>query len=246
MKSSPLPLSLLAAAALLGSIPVASAQTVTVDLQPGTDQPSGLFIDTVFNGNPFTSPALAFNVTITEVESVPVVNPLTWIGFCIELSQGVDTGSGLTYQLSSLAGALPADSALRAARIAWLMDNHAPSAQASGWSHTTTTPLSLAMQLAVWEVVADTDLSLTGASTGFNVGPQVDPTLANARSLAETWLTGLAGAGVNSSYVSQNYLIDALKSPDDQDLLYLRPIPEPSSALLFAAGSLVLFRRRRA
>jgi hypothetical protein len=102
------------------------------------------------------------------------------------------------------------------------------------------------MQLSVWEVIADSDLSLSGASTGFQVGTQVDPSLANAKSLAETWLTGLAGAGVDSSYVSQNYLIDALKSPSEQDLHYLRPIPEPTSALLFAAGSLVLFRRRRA
>lgn len=237
--------SLLFSVAIFGSASLLPAQTLTVDLQTASGQGSGVFENASYQGNPFTFPAVPFEVTITEVDGVSVTNPTTWIAFCIELIQGGNSGVVQEFQAAPLVSALLPDAGLRAARLAWIMDNFAPSAEPTGWPYSQALPLSVAMQLAVWELVSDDDLTLSGVGLGFNVGAQTDPTLANAAALTESWLGSLSAAGVDESYVSKNYIIGALTNPDNQDLLYLRTIPEPSSMWFLAFGTLALLRRRR-
>ena len=236
--------SLLSSLAILGFAPALRAQTLTVDVQVGSEQPTGNFENAIFEGNPFTSPTVAFGVTVLAVDGVPVVNPVTSIGFCIELAQPGDSGVIQDYQAAPLVSVLPADAALRAAHLSWLMDNHAPALEPENWASAPVS-LSLAMQLAVWEVVSDTDLSLSGPGGVFSVGSQSDPSLAGAVALAESWLTGLSLAGIDSTYSPQKYIVNALTRDDKQDLIFLTNIPEPSSMLLVAICSLALLRRRR-
>jgi hypothetical protein len=235
---------ILAAAVLYGLSPAVTAQTLTVDIQTAFGQPTGNFENATYQGNPYTNPTVAFGITVLAVDGVPVADPLTTIGFCIELAQSGDSGVVLDFQASDLAAALLPDGALRAAHLSWLMDNHAPALEPEFWQSAPVS-LSLAMQLAVWEVVSDTDLSLNGASDGFRVGAQSDPYLADAVGLAESWLTGLSLAGIDATYTPQKYVVNALTRDDKQDLIYLTNIPEPSSMLLAATCSLALLRRRR-
>ena len=236
--------SLLTTAAVFAFSPALQSQTLTVDVQTAFGQPTGNFENAIYDGNPFTNPTIAFGITVLAVDGVPVANPTTSIGFCIELAQAGDSGVVLDYQSVPLASLLAPDAALRVAHLSWLLDNHAPAIEPENWESSPVS-LSLAMQLAIWEVVSDSDLSLNGASDGFRVGTQTDASLADVVTLAESWLNGLSLAGIDSSYVSQKYVLNALANPEKQDLLFLTNIPEPSSMLLLATCSLALLRRRR-
>lgn len=239
-------LSFLTTAAFFGFTPALTAQTLTVDVQTAFGQPTGNFENAIFEGNSFTNPTVTFGVTVVAVDGVPVpvVNQTTSIGFCIELGQSGDSGVVLDYQAAPLASVLAPDAALRVAHLSWLLDNHAPAIEPENWDSVPVS-LSLAMQLAIWEVVSDTDLSLSGASDGFRVGTQSDASLADVVALAESWLNGLSLSGIDSSYVSQKYVLNALTNPEKQDLLFLTNIPEPSSMLLVATSAVALLRRRR-
>jgi len=104
------------------------------------------------------------------------------------------------------------------------------------------------MQLALWEIVHD-PASGNLSSGNFSVDTVAVPDIALGRSEAETFLAGIAGGWTYQPGFTFQYAkpVDAGNQPvpNGQDRLWV-VIPEPSSALLGAAGLLSLLRRRRA
>jgi hypothetical protein len=111
------------------------------------------------------------------------------------------------------------------------------------------------MQIALWEIIHDgTGNGLSVIAGGANPGDfrvediPDDPANPRAESgllYAEEFLTYIRNnTWTNTGGVTFHYAIPT--TPGEQDRLWVNVVPEPSSALLGAAGFLLLLRRRRA
>jgi hypothetical protein len=151
----------------------------------------------------------------------------TFAGFCIELSQSISSGNSYTdFSTTPLASAPIPGTAMGAAKAALLSElwgrNYASLSTATQYA---------AFQLAVWEIVQDTGLSLTGGT--------LRAASSTARTQAQTWLSQLNGTGPLAS-------VYAITSPTHQDFLVQQPsIPAPGAAGLGFAALALAARRRR-
>lgn len=226
--------------------------------------------------------ALGFQAQIIAVDGISYdLDPL--VTFCTELAEPI-SATTYTFQMAPMAyaaagrageegtasSAIPAGGigALRAARAQWLFDNHAVSEKLSDWTFSSTAPLSLAFQLALWEVTHDSDLSLTSNSGEIFIGTQSDTTRSNAIAIAQGWLDDLSVAGIDQSYTAQEYhlwvltsnsgnpangagfqdilIASKIGSPTDTVILEeVQLVPEPHTALMGCAGLSLLLRRKR-
>ncbi len=98
-----------------------------------------------------------------------------------------------------------------------------------------------AFQVAIWEIITDSDTVLDLASGGFTAANRHGASgdvIASATAL----LNGLSGAGAGG------YQITFLRSATSQDLITVSPVPLPGAAGLLAASVLAFgaIRRRRA
>jgi hypothetical protein len=150
--------------------------------------------------------------------------PETFTSFCVDLEQVVRTGTEYRFDVltSEEAGYTPAqDLALR--RL-W----------AGHFDDITGPDTSAAFQLAVWELVYDTDLNLsTGSFTSGGPGA--------SKTLAQGWLDGLGGEPLAGGLPT----LRVLRNDDSQDQLTV-DIPEPGAAACAFMGIVMLRRRRRA
>ena len=94
---------------------------------------------------------------------------------------------------------------------------------------------STAFQLAVWEIVYETSGTYS-VSSGVFTG--TDGT-AGVVALANTYLAGI------STITNSGFSIQRLVSPNQQDMIYARVIPEPATTALMGAGLLWLGYRAR-
>jgi hypothetical protein len=109
------------------------------------------------------------------------------------------------------------------------------------------------MQIALWEIIHEQTGQLSidteGAIAGsFGVEPvpadPANPRAENGRAHAEDFLTAVrSGTWTDVGGVGYYYVNPV--APEEQDLLWLTLVPEPSSCLLGAAGLLAALRRRR-
>jgi hypothetical protein len=166
--------------------------------------------------------------------------------FCIDLTASVN-GSTATYTRID-----PLATATQLAELSQLFDQYYPNKTTATYYSGGITNFgdfpdantSAAFQLAVWEIMFDTDLNLTtGTFTASS----------SAAALAQTYLTYVAG----HSGAAAGWTFFQFTSGDFQDYLSaeysqpLRQAPEPGSLLLlcsavFAAGAAALRRRQTA
>lgn len=174
---------------------------------------------------------VGFTVDITAVDNVPTDLPAI-AGFCIEVGEGISTGSYLSFDSDYLykasagrAGEVGTASSnipiggigqLRAAQARYLFDQYYTSSNLGLWSQTEANPNVHAFQLSLWEITHDSGLSLSsgslyiGAQTG-TAGVGLN-TRINAIALAQSWLTAVGAAGITESYQSTKYDVYTLTS----------------------------------
>lgn len=148
-----------------------------------------------------------------------------FMGFCLELAQSVSAGNTYTsYYVEPLTGVPDPGSnisATKADRIAELWGEE--------YANLDTADEFAAFQVAIWEIVTDNTLSLTGGT--FRVGS------GTVRTLATSMLLKVDGQGPRAAGLF------AIASEYKQDFV----VPAPGSGVLALGGILLgLSRRRRA
>ena len=228
--------------------------------------------------------AIGFQVTLQAVDGVAVdTSPIA--AFCSEIQEPISAESytfearhldelaaGQAAVSGTASAAIPAGGIgeLRAARLAYLFDQHYTSDVLAAWTMTTAEPTLHAFQLAVWEVTHDSDLDLFDSFGEVYVGAQNNTLRSNALNLAQDYLDEVASAGLSADYVSSQFAFWALTSAsgngvdgnpgfqdvilateigsdNEQELKPLLPTPEPGPVVLVAGGLgyLLLQRQRR-
>jgi hypothetical protein len=158
--------------------------------------------------------------------------------FCIDVTQWLVTGQQVQYELTRMEDSSYLNTSQRA-RISWLFD-HAASTLGSAAN-------DASFQLALWEQMYDSSpLSLLD---GANRGSFWSNSFSGSQAPAESWLTGLANAGITDAYRSTQYelfVLTPLNPVSNQSLIVARPIPEPSVLALIGLGfaGVALVRRR--
>jgi len=170
--------------------------------------------------------------------------------FCVDLKAYANVGPNPYTRYDGVFDTGDSDDATDAAQLSRLFDQHFPNPATgvfynggqTNFGSFTTTPLSAAFQLAVWEIWYDTDMNLAVGNFHATDGNGV-------AALAQTWLTAV-GTGnayadgwhlytfANASY--QDYLSVTYSEPR-------RQVPLPGTLALFGAAALAAgaVRRRR-
>jgi hypothetical protein len=232
---------------------------------------------------------IGFELTISAIDGEPVsIGPLAT--FCSEIEEPISAGTQYSFNaapLSSLAAGTAGQSgtgsvgipaggigSFRAARLAYLFDQHYISSALTDWTMTDANPTLHAFQLAVWEITHDTDLNLSDTNGIHYLSTQTggsNPTRRqNAVTLAQSWLDDVAVNVFDSTYVSQNFDILSLvsstgnpeadkdgfqdivlafdkSSPEATTFEELATVPEPAHYVLLLgllAGTLPVASRR--
>ena len=219
------------------SAPLMFAPAASADMLKATGFAFGSETISLVSPSPFVSrdvSAGAFNLN----------PPVGILAYCIDLFQTISFGTLYSnYTTTSLA----ADAQITAARkgeIAQLFHGfYAPSL--------TNSTKSAAFQLALWEILYETGptLNVDGgdlANRGVNYAKNPN-TPAGVVSLADTWLGGLG------SFSTDLGGFTTYRSPERQDQISYRPVPEstsavpepPTWALIFAGLTTLAFMTRR-
>jgi hypothetical protein len=164
--------------------------------------------------------------------------------YCIDLIQDIGIGNTYSYTIGTLssspkAGAYPSGTpttgmgVAKADEIEELYGQQLPQTLGGGSSADLA---SQAFQLAIWNIVYDTDLSVTSGAGSFSAGGDVDP---NAITLANTYLVDAANTGNQAKYDSTYKLVALIGLDGAQDQVAVDPnitftggqAPLPPSAL---------------
>ncbi len=200
--------------------------TFTLDLNTGIDAGMNYTDYVVGDTSAQSRFVIGFEITINDVDGTPLdIGPIA--AFCSELQEPISQ-STYTFKASPLrslaaghGGAAGTASAgipnngigvHRAARLAYLFDQHYISESLTAWNQNELH----AFQLAVWEITHDSDLSLSNVN-GWNYLPNQfggsDPDFRNdAIDLAQSYLDQISAADVAPSYRSDKFEFWALTS----------------------------------
>jgi hypothetical protein len=146
-------------------------------------------------------------------------NPVSLVAFCVDLAQGVGTGTFDVVSLLSYVG----NNAAKANRIAALIDDRAGSGIMAN---------DAAIQLAVWELMYETSNTLDVKANNFDTS-DINSSFQNT---ANSYLSS-AVANVNT--IDPNLRLYVAKSSSKQDLLFYTrtpAVPEPATWGMMIAG----------
>jgi hypothetical protein len=172
-----------------------------------------------------------------------------FVAFCVEPQQYISVGAPVTYTLrplSEAANSLGGIGADKADKLKELFGRNA----ASGGFATMTPARAAALQISIWEIVAETNssLSATAGNIRFTAAAgTVEFATASRQSIRDAGFMLAAINGAVNAPRASNLML--LQSSTGQDLLVFGRVPEPESwAMLIAGFGLVgaTLRRRRA
>jgi hypothetical protein len=173
----------------------------------------------------------------------------SFVAFCIEPQQFISLNAPVTYTvrpLSQAANSLGGIGADKADKLRELFGRNA----ASGGFATMTPARAAALQVSIWEIVAETSssLSTTAGNIRFTgAAGTVEVSTASRISIRDAGFMLAAINGAVNAPRADNLML--LQSTTGQDLLVFGRVPEPASwAMLIAGFGLVgaTMRRRRA
>jgi hypothetical protein len=203
------------AAAILALCAVGAQAASTLKVTGSTFGSDGLYIDRTSTNDYLHVDAGAVNLTF---------NGLSFMSYCVDVYQAASFG--VTYTDYAQVSGVSQFGATKANDLGRLFTSYG--------SLVDTKIESVAMQLAVWEIVDET------GSVGYNINGYNSrragtfsafsdgDTNLDAFRLANSWLSNLG--------TSNAFTVSALHSDSAQDFLVLAPVPEPSTYALMLAG----------
>jgi Thioester domain len=164
--------------------------------------------------------------------------------YCVDLAQNIGVGSSNYWSLRE------AEASAGIIRAAWLVEHFrptfdvliAPASDAAAWGATKETAIA-ALQVAVWEVLADAPGAYNLYSGGFRIAS--GGASAGVMNLARNFLAELESQSITGFTTDATWAYHAMR----QDQIVVNPIPEPSSILLFVGGAglvAIAAKRKRA
>lgn len=145
-----------------------------------------------------------------------------FVGFCIDINQSISSGNSYTsFSVTPLANAPIPSSAMGITKA-----NYIAEMWANEFTGLNSSDKYAAFQVAIWEIINDSGLSLTGGTFRAASG--------TVRTLAQSFLSKLDGIGTLAP-------VYAIASPYKQDFV----VPAPGAAGLALGGLLLGVSRRR-
>ncbi len=181
------------------------------------------------------------NVTAATGDAALLDSP--FVGYCIDLEDGVSTGNTHTWNVTDVASAPDGQYTMgtgKALRLAELWGRY--------HGLVDTAFKAAAFQLAVWEIVYEAEALQLGTydvtsgydrNTGFAVDASWHADFGNLTTLANSWVNGLDGTGPLANLM-------ALTNPRTQDFLVETvPVPVPGAVCLGIVGVSLISRLGR-
>jgi PEP-CTERM motif-containing protein len=174
--------------------------------------------------------AYAGEMTWTWLDGKPSGSETSFYSYCVDLLNNETS----TQEVSITASA----STDRAEKAAWLFNTYAAIVHGA----TGTGSMAAGLQLAIWEVLYDDGVSLTGGSNFWAVTTGTYATSTAALAAGTGYLKGLSDSGEGYKTASATVLDSPLGHGQDQ---MIKTVPEPGTLLLLATGLIGLATRRR-
>jgi hypothetical protein len=171
---------------------------------------------------------------VNTAELDVTLNGANGFSYCVDLAQDIGVGTSSNWALRE------AEANAGVIRAAWLVEHFRPGFDALIGPGTTRATAIAALQVAVWEVLADLPGDYNLYSGGFRIMSGGAST--GVMNLARNFLGELEEASLSGFTTDATWAYHASR----QDQIFVNPVPEPSSILLFVGGAgLVAYAAKR-
>jgi hypothetical protein len=218
---------LLAAVAMVATMSATAAYASPVTITG--EYPSGWTATITAAG---TLAASGLNVYVGSVQFTGSLG--TFDAYCVDLNHYISLPVSIDAVVASMAGwnlgGTGTDMANAAKKASWLYENYSALTPFGGY---TQDQLRVALQLAIWNALYDTDLFVR-SGTGFTASNFNQGTA--AADAADAMLAAMAGPGVLSGYSSYGTWLQVADGGVNTTQDFIGKVPEPGSLLLLGTG----------